>query len=159
MCAQDSGSKREGDPRKKCQRKHVGVKQMRYAALRKNSDSVRSCLVLFSFSAATKTIGLDLAHARSVHRRVALCHSRTLSLKDTNPPASLPVSLSHRSLSLSFVLFLSPSLSLCLCLSLCLSLSPPHSLCLSMCPFLVLARSLGSLLALALAFVCARDLA
>jgi len=90
------------------------------------------------------TLGLDLAYARLVHRPLALCHSRTLSLKH-NPPAFLPVSLSHRSLSLFLSLFLSPSFSFPLSpsFSLCFAFFPPLSPCVKV-P-LSCARSLARL--------------
>jgi len=92
-------------------------------------------------------LGLDLAYARPVHWPLALCRSRALSLKHTNPPASLPVSLSHRSLPLSLSLFLSLSLSFPLSLSFSLSSAffPPLSPCVKV-P-LSCARSLARLTA------------
>ena len=82
---------------------------------------------------------------RPVHWPLALCHSRTLSLKHTNPPASLPVSLSHCSLCLCLSLFLSPSLFFPLSLpsSLSFAFFPPLSLCVKV-P-LACARSLARL--------------
>ena len=71
------------------------------------------------------------------------------------PPFSLSLCLIDLCLYFSLYFCLRPFLSLCLRLSLCVSLSSPHSLRVSRCPFLVLARSLGSLHALTLAFACA----
>ena len=97
--------------------------------------------------------------AQSTGHSLSATLVRYLSNIPIPPPLSPSLYLIVLCVYVSLYFCLRPSFSLCLCLPLCLSLSSPHSLCVSRCPLLVLARSLGSLHALALAFAgaCALD--
>jgi len=103
----------------------------------------------------TLLVSILLTPARSTGGSLSATLVHYLSNIQIPLPLSLSLCLIALCLYLSFFSCLRPSLSLCLCLPTCLSLSHPHSLFVSMCPFLVLARSLGSLRALTLAFPCA----